>query len=503
MEISVLVIEKDNKYLDMITGALERVGITVYPINHAGKALHYLDDIHPSLILLNLATEGTNGLEITKTIHSNPDFADVPILLLTVMEGKFNEMYTKNFGIVGFLKKPFSADDILDKVKHVLGIEDFSSLQTAQAGAGGEDEEFSAPGFDDEAQADDDFGSGLGSMDDGQDEGGADAGFAKDSRDDFASGTRQVEAFGPSHDEDPFSATLSLDAFGHAADKVAHGGHEDAADRQSASLPDDSPSLAAAGQGRKDSPMDETPGFDMSDDEFGTPFDAEPSIPPTPPARPPLPSKKKKGTGGKKMVLIGAGAILALVIAAAGIFFFTDNFMGDFIGGFMGGEEDSAEMTVETKPASAPTAPLTPGTPADETPAATTEAPPAGAPAAAPSKENMVLAEKKPATQTPSPAPKPREPKAEARAVEEIVETSPGEAKSGYYIQFGAFGVEANAKKLSADLRAEGLTLKVIEKDSLYRVVLDEAFSSLGAAEKKAKALKASIGRQTAVYQMK
>jgi CheY-like chemotaxis protein len=114
---AILAIESDSVSLKIIKEALEGAGYTVVTATSAQEGLSRAREIIPALILLNLATPGSNGLEICKTIHTDSSLRDIPIILLTLKEGKFDPIYTKLYGIVTFIKKPFTNEELVGPIR--------------------------------------------------------------------------------------------------------------------------------------------------------------------------------------------------------------------------------------------------------------------------------------------------------------------------------------------------------------------------------------------------
>ena len=114
MSNKVLVIDNDESTISQVSDTLGAVGYDVLSAATADAGRKMASELTPALILINLATPGSNGLELCKTIHTTSGLEGVPIILLTLKEGKFNPVYVKLYGIVAFLKKPFPDSELND-----------------------------------------------------------------------------------------------------------------------------------------------------------------------------------------------------------------------------------------------------------------------------------------------------------------------------------------------------------------------------------------------------
>ena len=97
-----------GKHYDMVT------------VNSGARALKYLDKHKPDLILLDIRMPIRNGFEILSEIRAMEDRADIPIIMLTALEDKQSVMKSIELGIRDYVLKPFTPDDLLERVQRVL-----------------------------------------------------------------------------------------------------------------------------------------------------------------------------------------------------------------------------------------------------------------------------------------------------------------------------------------------------------------------------------------------
>ena len=131
----VLLIENDPKYLESIQQILEDAGYTVFTATQADVGFSIAKNVLPSIVLLNLATPGTNGLDICKDIHSTESLKDTPIVLLTLKDGNYDPLYESLYGIVGFIKKPVKPETLPAEVSKWIGISPAQPAAVAPAQA--------------------------------------------------------------------------------------------------------------------------------------------------------------------------------------------------------------------------------------------------------------------------------------------------------------------------------------------------------------------------------
>lgn len=88
----------------------------VITVNSGVRALRYLEQEKPDLILLDIKMDQLNGIETLKGIRAMKGRADVPVIMLTGVEDKDMVVLTHKLGICDYILKPFSSDVLLDRI---------------------------------------------------------------------------------------------------------------------------------------------------------------------------------------------------------------------------------------------------------------------------------------------------------------------------------------------------------------------------------------------------
>jgi DNA-binding response OmpR family regulator/flagellar basal body-associated protein FliL len=109
----ILVIDNDASAVKLIAETLQPLGYPIVTAASGDEGLGMAKTHSPSLIFINLAVPGTEGLKICKSFMS---IIDAPLVLLTMREGKYDPRYKSQYGIVDFLKKPVDAQELVAKI---------------------------------------------------------------------------------------------------------------------------------------------------------------------------------------------------------------------------------------------------------------------------------------------------------------------------------------------------------------------------------------------------
>jgi DNA-binding response OmpR family regulator len=75
----------------------------------------------PSLILLDYVLPDMRGLDVCSRLAADPRTARVPILLVTAKAEDIKRLFEPYPSVVGFIKKPFTSDELLARVRAVAG----------------------------------------------------------------------------------------------------------------------------------------------------------------------------------------------------------------------------------------------------------------------------------------------------------------------------------------------------------------------------------------------
>ncbi len=92
----------------------------VIPVNSGVRALRYLKNETPDLILLDIRMAEKDGIETLKEIRAMENGADIPVIMLTGIGERGSIMESSKFGINDYVLKPFDAKDLCDRIEKAL-----------------------------------------------------------------------------------------------------------------------------------------------------------------------------------------------------------------------------------------------------------------------------------------------------------------------------------------------------------------------------------------------
>ena len=115
----ILAVDDAATILLRITDALEKY-YDVVTVNSGARALRFLEQEEPDLILLDIRMAPKDGFQTLREIRAMKDRADIPVIMLTGMEDRKSVMEGIKLGICDYVLKPFAADDLLERIQRVL-----------------------------------------------------------------------------------------------------------------------------------------------------------------------------------------------------------------------------------------------------------------------------------------------------------------------------------------------------------------------------------------------
>lgn len=118
----VVIIEDDADTCEMLRTALEELmGIRTAMAEDGEEGLRLVQDLRPSLILLDLLLPKLDGFEVARRLKADPLVKDIPVIAMTALARTGESTLARHDGCDECLYKPFELDDLEATVrKHLL-----------------------------------------------------------------------------------------------------------------------------------------------------------------------------------------------------------------------------------------------------------------------------------------------------------------------------------------------------------------------------------------------
>ena len=113
----ILVVDDDLEIRELVKTYLEKNGYSVSTAHDGNQMWKILEHSHIDLIVLDIMLPGTDGLELCRNIRSQ---SKTPIIMLTARGDEMDRVIGLEMGADDYLAKPFSARELLARIKVIL-----------------------------------------------------------------------------------------------------------------------------------------------------------------------------------------------------------------------------------------------------------------------------------------------------------------------------------------------------------------------------------------------
>jgi PAS domain S-box-containing protein len=114
---TILVVDDDRDAADVTRRWLESNGYKVVVVGRGRAAEDWAEEQHPDLILLDLILPDVSGLDVLRALKKSEVAADIPVVVQSIVP---DDGTAWDLGVVNYLTKPVSRDDLLRSVEQAL-----------------------------------------------------------------------------------------------------------------------------------------------------------------------------------------------------------------------------------------------------------------------------------------------------------------------------------------------------------------------------------------------
>jgi two-component system, chemotaxis family, chemotaxis protein CheY len=123
MEPDVLVVDDSAAIRKILQRVLRQTGMAIKTIHEAGdgqEALEILKIHKPALVLTDINMPKMDGLQFLAAVKGSDEWRDIPIVMITTEGGEAKVGEAVKLGAAGYVRKPFTADQIKEKLAGIL-----------------------------------------------------------------------------------------------------------------------------------------------------------------------------------------------------------------------------------------------------------------------------------------------------------------------------------------------------------------------------------------------
>lgn len=116
----VLAVDDDPQILDFLNRAFSQHGYEFFQAVNGADALSLVQELHPELVLMDILTPRTDGVDICKYMRADSGLADIPVIYTSALEEETLRAVADETGATDYLTKPLHLAELLDMVGYYL-----------------------------------------------------------------------------------------------------------------------------------------------------------------------------------------------------------------------------------------------------------------------------------------------------------------------------------------------------------------------------------------------
>ena len=123
MESDILVVDDSAAIRKILQRVLRQTGMAIRTIHEAGdgqEALEILKTHRPALVLTDINMPKMDGLQFLAAMKASEEWREIPVVMITTEGGETKVGEAVKLGAAGYVRKPFTADQIKEKLAGIL-----------------------------------------------------------------------------------------------------------------------------------------------------------------------------------------------------------------------------------------------------------------------------------------------------------------------------------------------------------------------------------------------
>ncbi|MDH5560414.1 MAG: response regulator transcription factor [Deltaproteobacteria bacterium] len=113
----IFIIDDDEKLSGLLKDYLERFGFSVLSASHPIDGLNQINQLAPSLVILDIMLPEIDGFEVLKRIRKQ---SDLPVIMLTARGDFTDRVVGLEIGADDYMPKPFEPRELVARIQSVL-----------------------------------------------------------------------------------------------------------------------------------------------------------------------------------------------------------------------------------------------------------------------------------------------------------------------------------------------------------------------------------------------
>jgi CheY-like chemotaxis protein len=117
---TILIVDDEEEILVRLKSILTRAGYEATVTSKGKDAINLAKNLQPDLIILDIIMPDIDGGDVASALSDNPTTSEIPIIFLTGILTKDEELQGKTSGKHRVIAKPIMPEDLLRLIKETL-----------------------------------------------------------------------------------------------------------------------------------------------------------------------------------------------------------------------------------------------------------------------------------------------------------------------------------------------------------------------------------------------
>ena len=117
---SVLIVDDDEMNLQVVGETLQILGYTQYQTLGAQEGIRIAKEVHPDVILMDIAMPDIDGLEATRILKQDPATSDIPVIACSAHVTQDVRKQVRQAGCAGFIGRPIEPERLVKQIANIL-----------------------------------------------------------------------------------------------------------------------------------------------------------------------------------------------------------------------------------------------------------------------------------------------------------------------------------------------------------------------------------------------
>jgi len=119
MPVDVMIVDDSAAIRKILRRVLDQAGLALGVVIEAGDGIEALEKVKQQpihLILSDINMPNMDGIQLLTELKSKPESRHIPVIMITTEGGEAKVMEAVQLGAAGYVRKPFTAQQIKEKL---------------------------------------------------------------------------------------------------------------------------------------------------------------------------------------------------------------------------------------------------------------------------------------------------------------------------------------------------------------------------------------------------